>query len=249
MGVDVVGQLRAAGCVFAEEEAALLEEVAGDPGALTELVARRVAGEPLEYLVGFVEFCGARYVVEPGVFIPRQRSALLVTEAVRIGGRVILDLCCGCGALGLAVRRRIGGTLIAADIAAGAVACARQNGVDETYVGDLFAPLPRKLRGTVELLLANTPYVPSGAVAEMPRESRDHEPTSSVDGGLDGLDLQRRVLGEAVSWLARSGHLITETSRTQAPELAALAYDAGLEPRIVSDDELGATALIARLRS
>ncbi|GAC1523957.1 MAG: putative protein N(5)-glutamine methyltransferase [Marmoricola sp.] len=249
MDIDVVAQLRAAGCVFAEEEAALLREVSTDQATLADLTARRVAGEPLEYLVGFVELGGSRYSLQPGVFIPRQRSALLVTEAARVGGGLILDLCCGCGALGLAVRERIGGALVAADISAVAVECARRNGVEEAYVGDLFSPLPGTLRGSVGLLIANTPYVPSAAIADMPRESRDHEPPASVDGGADGLDLHRRVLADASAWLTSGGHLLTETSRTQAPALAQLARDAGLEPQLVTDDDLGATVLIARLRS
>ena len=109
----LVARLRAAGCVFAEEEAALLLEAAGPADRLEAMVARRVAGEPLEYVVGWAAFCGIRMVVEPGVFVPRHRTELMVDEAVRLldGATrpVVLDVCCGSGALGaaLAARREI----------------------------------------------------------------------------------------------------------------------------------------------
>lgn len=252
---DLVARLRAAGCVFAEDEAAALEEAAS--GAhLEELVRRRVAGEPLEHLLGYVDFCGRRYLLAPGVFVPRQRSALLVETAAGIGGRTVLDLCCGCGALGLAVRDRIpfGGLrdrsrLVAADLNPTAVECARGNGVPEAFAGDLFDPLPPDLRGRVDLLLANTPYVPTAAVADMPPEARDFEPRSALDGGADGMDVQRRVLADASGWLSPGGHLLTETSTVQAEALRSLAHAVGLDGRIVRDEERGATVLVASMGS
>jgi len=241
----VVARLRAAGCVFAEEEAARLAEVAhGD--ALADLVRRRVAGEALEHLVGSVDFAGRRYRLSPGVFIPRQRSALLVEEAANLGGAVILDLCCGCGALGLAVRDRLdpGVELVAADLSPAAIADARANGVTEAFVGDLYDPLPPSLRGRVDLLLANAPYVPSAELALMPRESREHEPRIAVDGGPDGMDVQRRVLAAATDWLRPGGSLLTETSTAQAAALGALMAAAGLSSRSVHDPERGATVVL-----
>ncbi|MGH3412146.1 MAG: putative protein N(5)-glutamine methyltransferase [Marmoricola sp.] len=242
----VVRRLRGAGCVFAEEEARLLSEAASGP-ALEVLVRRRVAGEPLEHLLGYVEFCGRRFVVEPGVFVPRQRSALLVEEAAGLDGTVVLDLCCGCGALGLAVRDRLGPRveLLAADLDPRAVDCARRNGVESASVGDLFDPVPSRLRGRVDLVLVNTPYVPTAAIADMPPESRDFEPRRALDGGPDGLDVQRRVLAVAPDWLSPTGRLLTETSTVQAAALARLARAAGLAPRIARNPELGATVLVA----
>ena len=243
---DVIRALRAAGCVFAEEEAAALTEIAtGDD--LDALVRRRVAGEPLEHLVGHVDFDGRRYRLSPGVFIPRQRSSFLVEVAAGLGGTVILDLCCGCGALGLAVRDRIdpGVELVATDISPEAVADARANGVAEAFVGDLFDAVPLSLRGRIDLLLVNAPYVPTSAIASMPRESRDFEPRVAVDGGTDGMDVQRRVLAVAPAWLAPTGSLVTETSTAQTEGLLALAHAAGLDARIEYDDERGATVLVA----
>ncbi|PZA19946.1 putative protein N(5)-glutamine methyltransferase, partial [Modestobacter versicolor] len=102
---QVVTRLRAAGCVFAEDEAALLLAAGADGGDLDALVTRRVEGEPLEQVLGWAEFCGIRFAVEPGVFVPRQRTRLLVREAVALTspGDVVVDLCCGTGAVGVAV--------------------------------------------------------------------------------------------------------------------------------------------------
>src|SRR5438552_12600078 len=120
----IVARLRAAGCVFAEDEAAVLLASATDSVELAAMVDQRVAGRPLEHVVGWVEFCGRRVLVDPGVFVPRQRTELLVREARARLGHVVLDLACGCGAVGLAVE---GPELYAADIEPAAVACARRN--------------------------------------------------------------------------------------------------------------------------
>nr|WP_246384389.1 putative protein N(5)-glutamine methyltransferase [Nocardioides stalactiti] len=193
----LVARLRAAGCVFAEEEARILSDATDDPAHLATLVARRVAGEPLEVVVGWADFAGVRVRVDTGVFVPRQRTALLVDLAAAVlpAGGVLVDLCCGSGALGLAIAvRRTDVQVHAADIDPVAVACARRNlePVGGTArVGDLDAPLPAHLRGTVDVLVANGPYVPTAAITLMPPESRDHEPRGTVDGGADGLDVVR----------------------------------------------------------
>lgn len=247
MATNLVLKLREAGCVFAEDEARLLCEHAHDQEHLYELVERRIAGEPLEYLLGFVEFMGRPYSLGPGVFIPRQRSTLLVDVAAWIGhegGDLILDMCCGVGALGIAVRNRIAGRVIGADISADAVAYAKENGISEIHEGDLFSAVPAAYRGKVSVLIANTPYVPRDAIAGMPRESRDHEPIAAVDGGPDGMDLQRRVLAEAADWLAPCGSLFTETSAPQAEKLLREAVDLGWNAWVIRDEERGAHVLV-----
>lgn len=117
MGIDpkVTARLRAAGCVFAEEEASILASAADTPADLDAMVERRAAGEPLEQVVGWAEFCGLRIFVDPEVFVPRRRSEFLVSVAVGLvrsrgacGLPVIVDLCCGTGALGLAVAAGLG---------------------------------------------------------------------------------------------------------------------------------------------
>jgi len=226
--------LRAAGCVFAEEEAALLLREAPDRAGLDAMVARRVAGEPLELVVGFAEFCGLRIAVEPGVFVPRQRSTALVRRAV-LGlraGDVVVDLCCGTGALGAAVAAAVPGVEVhAADVDPAAVACARRN-LPRVHQGDLYDALPRALQGRVAVIVANAPYVPTDAIATMPPEARDHEHRVALDGGADGLDVQRRVIAGAPDWLAPGGRVLVESSDRQAPASAALMAAAGLTPEV-----------------
>jgi release factor glutamine methyltransferase len=244
---DVVHRLRAAGCVFAEDEAALLLEAGGD---LDALVARRVAGEPLEQVLGWAEFCGLRLAVAPGVFVPRQRTRLLVREAVALArpGSVVLDLCCGTGAVGVAVAAAVGSVeLHAADVDPAAVACARRNGAGSVHEGDLYEALPAALRGRVDVLVANAPYVPTGAIALMPPEARDHEARAALDGGDDGLDVHRRVAAGAPDWLAPGGALLVETSRGQAPGTLAAVRAAGLTGRVVTDEDLAGTVVVGQV--
>ncbi|MBE1875624.1 putative protein N(5)-glutamine methyltransferase [Myceligenerans pegani] len=342
---ELVERLRAAGCVFAEDEARLLTEAAAavapdgtapaggasggeitlgarvDPEKLERMVAARIAGAPLEQVLGWAELWGRRWAVAPGVFVPRRRSELLVTEALahlhthsgagraaaapgaavptwppavpptepvprpgRAGpdlatpaSAVVVDVCCGCGALGGAVALDLIGDgydveLHASDLDPAATECARKNLTDAVvgpgsgtggpaavgpgsgagrlaavvHDGDLDGPLPDSLRGRVDILLCNAPYVPSEAIALMPREARDHEPRHALDGGADGLGILRRAIAAAPGWLRPGGALLFETGRDQAESAAAAARDSGLAPRIVSDDDLGATAVIAR---
>lgn len=249
----LAARLRAAGCVFAEDEARVLLDATADADALEAMVVRRVAGEPLEQVVGWAEFCGLRVVVAPTVFVPRRRTELLVREAVALAparDAVVVDLCCGTGAVGLAVvSSLVDAVLVAADVDPAAVAVARRNldpvgGV--ALLGDLDVSLPEHLRGRVDVLTANAPYVPSDEVRLMPPEARDHEARVALDGGADGLDVQRRVAAAAPRWLRPGGHLLIETSERQAPATAAAMASAGLAPWTVEDDDLGATVVIGR---
>jgi release factor glutamine methyltransferase len=243
---DVVGRLRAAGCVFAEEEAALLVEAASSPEQLELLVARREAGEPLEQLLGWVEFCGLRLAVAPGVFVPRQRTALVVDEAAGLvgPGSVVVDLGCGVGAIAAALLDRVPDIEVyAVDVDPAAVACARRNLVPErVFEGDLYDALPPELRGRVDVVVANAPYVPTDAIALMPREAREHEHRVALDGGPDGLAVQRRVIAGAPVLLRPGGHVLVETSRRQLEGTSAALRAAGLTVAARSDDESGTVA-------
>jgi release factor glutamine methyltransferase len=246
---DVVATLRAAGCVFAEDEARLLLDAAATPAELDELVRRRVGGEPLVVILGWAEFCGRRVAVDAGVFVPRQRSAFVVVNAVALAGpgAVVLDLCCGAGALGLAVAAAVeGAELHAADVEPAAVACARRNlaGRGRVYEGDLYEPLPEALRGRVDVLVVNAPYVPTDEIALMPPEARDHEPLVALDGGSDGVAVHRRVAAGAPRWLAPGGHLLVETSEHQAPLTAAAMAEHGLVPRVRTSEDYHCTVVI-----
>jgi release factor glutamine methyltransferase len=245
---SVVARLRAAGCVFAEDEARLLVAAADTPAALDTLVVRRVAGVPLEHVVGWAEFCGSRIAVEPGVFVPRRRTEFLVRRAAALTPprAVVVDLCCGSGAVGAALLAAVPDTeLHAVDIDPAAVKCARRNvPTARVYAGDLDAPLPAALRGHVDVLVANTPYVPSDEIGLMPPEARLHETRVALDGGPDGLDVQRRVAAAAPRWLAPGGHLLVETSEQQAARAAEIMERSGLRAEVARCAEPGATVVI-----
>jgi release factor glutamine methyltransferase len=324
----VIARLRAAGCVFAEDEADLLLAAPFSPSEVAAAVERRVGGFPLEHILGWAEFCGLRIAVDSGVFVPRRRTEFLVSEAaallaaldarpdgavphsaarqsaapqsrahdvapvepqpgpstayqavpsvsagaaspadaagttVAAGAgampttftarpeRIVVDLCCGSGAVATALAAAVTGIeLHAADVDPSAVRCARRNVVPaggHVHEGDLYGALPARLRDRVDILAVNAPYVPTASIGSMPHEARVHEPRVSLDGGPDGLDVQRRVITQAPAWLRTGGHLLIETSRRQARQTAAAMAQGGLTTRIVRSEELDATVVIGR---
>ncbi|MFL6163476.1 MAG: putative protein N(5)-glutamine methyltransferase [Jatrophihabitantaceae bacterium] len=245
-----MAELRRAGCVFAEDEARLLIEAAGTVEELGGLVRRRVAGEPLEVILGWVEFCGLRIAVRAGVFIPRQRTGFLVELAVELArpGAIVVDLCCGTGAIGAAIAAQVAGVeLHCADLDPAAVGCASRNVAaagGRVYQGDLCQPLPASLRGRVDILAVNAPYVPTDEIALMPPEARDHEPRWALDGGRDGVEVHRRVAAAAPRWLAPGGSLLIETGEEQASLTVRAMAEHGLQPRLVTDEDLCRTVAI-----
>ncbi|MFF4606987.1 putative protein N(5)-glutamine methyltransferase [Streptomyces sp. NPDC001339] len=271
----IVTTLRAAGCVFAEDEADLLLSTADTPDELAAMVERRVAGLPLEHVLGWAEFHGLRIAVDPGVFVPRRRTEFLLGEAIALSLRardrrlpcprscplpcrplIAVDLCCGSGAVGAALATALTTgpervELYAADIDPAAVRCARRNVTSvggQVYEGDLFAALPTGLRGRIDILVANVPYVPTEEVGLLPAEAREYEPLVALDGGADGLDVLRRVTAAAPQWLAPGGHLLVETSERQAPRAVEAFALNGLHPRVATCDELYATVVIGTRR-
>jgi release factor glutamine methyltransferase len=200
------------------------------------------------------------------VFVPRRRTELLVRLAVdavvpgssaadRVDPRpknrglspVVLDLCCGSGAIGAAVADACPDAVVyAADVDPVACACARRNLAPErVFEGDLFDALPADLAGRVDVLALNAPYVPTDAIATMPGEARDHEPRVALDGGPDGVGLHRQVAAGATAWLAAGGRLLIETGRSQASLTVAACEEAGLVAEVVTDHDLDATAVRA----
>lgn len=242
---EVVSALRGAGCVFAEEEADILIESASSPAELTPLLERRIAGEPLEYIVGWVLFCGRRVTVEPGVFVPRRRTEFLVECAAALHPSVLLDLCCGSGAVGLSV----GGVteLHAADIDAASVDCARRN-LDAmgatVHRGDLFDALPPELHGRFDAVVVNAPYVPTSDIELMPREARDYEPRTALDGGADGAGIHRRVAAGAGRWLHSGGHLLIETSAALSDSTLDAVLEAGFTGQVRESEMFDAVVVI-----
>lgn len=279
---ELIAALRAAGCVYAEEEAAILEESAGSEAHLSSMLARRVRGTPLEHIVGWAEFDGFRVAVAPGVFVPRRRSTFLVDQALGVLALladpqpVIVDVCCGSGALGAAVARKFaaaqkpaawrtrqagrqlpplqaapGATpaceVHATDIDPAAVACAAGNLAPwhgQAYCGNLFGPLPARLRGKVGVILANAPYVPADAIDFMPREARLHEPAAALNGGIDGLDVHREIAAHAGQWLRPGGSVLLESSVQQGAASAEILAACGFTSRIVFSDALDCTVAV-----
>ena len=240
----------------------MLFSAARTPADLAAMVDRRASGLPLEHVLGWAEFCGLRIAVDPGVFVPRRRTEFLVRLVADLAhlaaspaGRtlprrrpVVVDLCCGSGAVGAALVAALDRVeLYAVDIDPAAVRCARRNVAaadGQVYEGDLYEPLPATLRARVDVLVANAPYVPTEAIRLLPPEARIHEPRVALDGGVDGLDVLRRVAAAAALWLAPGGHVLVETSERQAPQLVENAIRNGLIPRVASSDKLNATVVI-----
>jgi release factor glutamine methyltransferase len=251
-------QLARAGCVYAEEEAAILCEASHTPEDLAAMVARRVAGEPLEQVVGWAEFRGLRFAVQQGVFVPRARSGLLVEEAASLArclagrGRrvVVVDMCCGVGAIGAALAAEVPGVVLhAVDIDPRAVTCAERNlgpWGGRVHLGDLFEGLPRRLQGRIDLLVASPPYVPTHEIRLLPAEARDHEPTAALDGGPDGLDLVERIARRGRPWLAPGGCLALELAEGQVERAAVVLDELGYLTRAMTAEERGSAVVTGR---
>lgn len=245
--------------MFAEDEAQLLVDAAQTSSDLDDLATRRVAGEPLEHIVGWALFYGRRVRLGRGVFVPRPRSELLVEQVVtRLGeivGRraVVVDMCCGSGAIGLAVATSAAGAvdveLHACDIDPVAATWAIENLRDldaHTYVGDLFDPLPLRLQRSVDVVVANVPYVPTSELSLLPSEARDHEPIAALDGGPDGLDVLRSVADAARRWLRAGGYVLVETSERQEPVAVDVLYQLGFDAASASSSESSAVVVTGR---
>ena len=214
------------------------------------MVTQRVSGVPLEVVVGYAQFHGLRIRVDPGVFVPRRRTEFLVDQAIAAApaGAVVVDMCCGSGAVAAALLSASDAAEVyAVDVDPAAVACARANvgplgGI--VCEGDLFDPLPVELRGRVDVIVANAPYVPTQAIGQMPPEARLHEPRVALDGGADGVDVQRRVIVAAPGWLASGGQLLIETSARQAALTVAAFSRNGFAARVARRDDVAATVVI-----
>ena len=217
--------LAAAGFVAAEEEAEELLRASGnDALALAALVTRRLAGEPLAWLVGQAPFAGLEVPVKPGVYVPRWQSTELALRAVaRLPeSGVAADVCTGSGAIALALRRgRPLARTVATDIDPKAVENARTNGI-EVYEGDLLSPLPSTLKGQLDVVVAVVPYVPTAALALLPHDTLTFEDVAHYDGGPDGTALLERLATDAPDYLRRGGRLILELGGDQAERLAPL---------------------------
>ncbi len=227
--------------------------------SLRESVKRRAAGEPLQYVTGEVAFRHLIVKVRPGVLIPRPETEVLVGEvlsAIReLGAPLVADICTGSGCIALSLAQEHEGARVwASDLSGAAVEVAAQNAerlglADRISVheGDLLDALPDELRGTLDAVVSNPPYIPSADVSDLPLEVAGFEPHLALDGGPDGLDVFRRLVSEARQWLKPGGLLAVELDERMARRAAEEALEWYEEVRVVSDLTGRDRIVVARL--
>lgn len=200
---------------------------------LNALIARRCAGEPLQYLTGHQPFRHLDLAVGPGVLVPRPETEIVVEHALgHLGGLaapVVVDVGTGSGAIALSIAlEQPGATVWATEVRPAALAWAWRNlaacgAANVTLLaGDLLSPLPADLRGRVDLVVANPPYLSEAELAEVAADVRDHEPYGALVSGPTGLEVPARLALEALGWLRPGGWLVLETSPMQAEHLRGL---------------------------
>jgi release factor glutamine methyltransferase len=243
-------RLRQAGCVAAEEEAAeLIEATAGKPKLLESHIERRCKGEPLAWLVGSVTFCDENILVHPGVYVPRWQSEPMVREGLRrLPERgTAVDLCAGSGAIAVILARgRPRATVLATETDQVAIACARANGVT-VYEGDMAKGLPKNLFGTVDVVIAVVPYVPTEDLHLLPRDVTEYEPLHALDGGTRGMHLLIRAAQDAARLLKPGGSLLLELGGDQADDLQPPLTTLGFtDIECMTDEDGDLRALVCR---
>ncbi|MBP6841228.1 MAG: peptide chain release factor N(5)-glutamine methyltransferase [Kofleriaceae bacterium] len=231
-------------------------------GRYRELIRRRLAGEPVAYLLGEQEFWGQPLWVDRHVLVPRRDTETLI-EVVLAGVPArdqplhVLDLCTGSGAIAIALARELpAATILATDLSPEAAEVARRNAVragvaDRVTVatGDLFAAAPGERQGGFELIVANPPYVATAVLAGLAPEVQ-HEPALALDGGADGLVVLRRLVAEAPRWLTAGGRCVLEHGYDQGDAVAALftAAPAGTWRDVATQADLGGQPRVTSAR-
>jgi release factor glutamine methyltransferase len=238
----IVRELADAGCVAPEAEAdELLAAAAEGLAPIEELVARRVVGEPLAWIVGHAEFCGLRIRVDPRVFVPRPHREAMARRAAALlpPAGTAVDLCTGSGAVAaVMVDACPGATVIGTDVDPAAIACARSNGVD-ALLGDLDQPIPVTLRGDVDVVTAVVPYVPTEELHLLPRDVLANESHLAIDGGPGGTAVLRRAAEAAARSLHPGGTVLLEIGGDQAGEMRTVLAALGFGDIAVQRDEDG----------
>ncbi|HET7482268.1 MAG TPA: HemK/PrmC family methyltransferase [Actinomycetota bacterium] len=225
------------------------------------LVARRAAGEPFPFLIGKIDFYGLELKVWPGAFVPRPSSELTVNRSVarmrRKKNPVVVDVCAGAAPIALAIADELPRADVwALDISEEGLSQGRKNarrlGINNVSLrrGDLYAPLPARLAGQVDLITAHVPYVPAGEIEDLPEEVREHEPLDTLtDHSHDGLYLMRRVVEESREWLRPDGWLLLEMSDDVVSKARRLCRKAGFDHIELADDEDGLSVVVEARRS
>jgi release factor glutamine methyltransferase len=247
---EVARALTAGGFVDPEGEAAALVEAARNgAGPIDDLLTRRLNGEPLAWIAGWVWFCDVRVRVNPGVFVPRPQTEALARRAAELlpVDGIAVDLCTGSGAVAVVMLSACAhATVLGTDVDEAAVANARRNGV-EALLGDLDEPIPADVRGRVDVVTAVVPYVPTEELHLLPRDVLEHESHRALDGGPRGTEVLVRAAEAAARLLGPGGHALLELGGDQADEMTRALSGVGLtEIRALPDEDGRDRAIQAR---
>ena len=228
---------------------------------LEALVARRAAREPLQLVLGTAAFRTIEVACRPGVFIPRPETEVVAGVAIdrarqRAAGALVVEPCTGSGAIACAVAVEVPGVrVLATDLDPAAVDLARHNARAtaperiEVRHGDLLDPLDASLRGHLDVLVANPPYLPATDRGTWAPEVGDHDPPAALIGGPDGHEVVDRLLALAVEWLAPGGSVVLEIDERRGAQAAAVARTAGLGDVEVRRDLTGADRVLVARRA
>lgn len=235
-----------------DHELARLEAVAGPDKPLETLVERRLSGEPLQYIEGTAAFGPLNLIVDERVLVPRPETETLfeiASKMVRFP-EVIIDLCTGSGALGLALKQRFpGASVFATDVSEDAIDVAfsnrHQTGLDVYLaVGSLFDPLPASLLGEVDLIVANPPYVAESDFETLPLDVQK-EPRVALVSGPTGLEVIQQIGAAAAQWLRPGGVIVCEIGENQGVSASSCFADL---PAVVRQDLTGRDRFVVAVK-
>lgn len=204
---------------------------------LQSYAGRRADGEPLQYIMGHVDFMGLKIHVGPGVLIPRPETEILAEEAIRLIKQsynntvAILDLCSGSGCLALAIAKAFpDADVYGVDISDEALKFAMIN-AESNHIGNVSFMNGNLFEPVVDLqfdcIVSNPPYIRTHDINNLQREIKEHEPINALDGGEDGLDFYRMIIGKAPRYLNKNGIVIFELGFEQADDVHAIAACSG----------------------
>lgn len=249
-GLDRTAIYLNAGRELSEEEEARLQQ----------LLQRRLAGEPVQYIVGWAPFYGERYRIERGVFIPRFDSEVIAQVGLKhLAGRdektlEVLDLCCGCGAIGLAIAHEDSRVrLTSVDLSPTALGFTQRNSMElgvsdrvEVVKWNALLDPPVEWCEKFHLIVANPPYIPIGEIPSLHPDVRDHEPRTALTDGGDGLSFYLRWRETIPIIVAPQGLFITEFGDRQADATRGIFDDASWSTEVLDDVSGNPRALAVR---
>jgi release factor glutamine methyltransferase len=209
---------------------------------IDSLAARRAEGEPIQYIIGHVDFYGLKINVGKGVLIPRPETELLVEETIKQlkkrftvhGSRfTVLDLCTGSGCIAITIAKHFpDADVYGVDKSGTAIQCATRNAAENNVrnvhfiKGNLFEPVGKM---AFDCIVSNPPYIKTDDIQNLQREIKDYEPVEALDGGEDGLNFYRMIFKNAPKFLKENGIIILEIGHDQADDMGKIAMNAGFK--------------------